>query len=301
MSDWRGVSEFVAVVESASFTGAAKRLGLSVAQVSRQVSDLENRLGAKLFYRTTRKVTVTEIAAVYYQHCRSVLDGLADAERAISDLQSSPRGKIKLTAPITYGEESVMPLVNDFVKLYPQLEIDCQLSNHTVDILAESYDLAIRVGSLPDSSMMAKKLSSRRRYVCASPEYLSRYGMPHTLTELDGHNCLTGASEYWRFHENGKLRNVRVAGNIHCNSGYALVDAAVKGLGIIQLPDYYVQSYLERGELLTLLEGYQEPEEGIWALYPHNRHLSPKLKLLLKYLADKLPDSLRKVGVTAAR
>ena len=148
---------------------------------------------------------------------------------------------------------------------------------------------------------MAKKLSSRRRYVCASPEYLSRYGMPHTLTELDGHNCLTGASEYWRFHENGKLRNVRVTGNIHCNSGYALVDAAVKGLGIIQLPDYYVQSYLERGELLTLLEGYQEPEEGIWALYPHNRHLSPKLKLLLKYLADKLPDSLRKVGVTAAR
>jgi DNA-binding transcriptional LysR family regulator len=136
--------------------------------------------------------------------------------------------------------------------------------------------------------MMAKKLSHRTNFVCASPSYIDQYGMPYSLTELSKHNCLLGTLDYWHFKELGKDRNVRVVGKIRYNSGYSLVDAALKGLGVVQLPDYYVNKHLESGELITLLDNYREPEEGIWAVYPHNRHLSPKIRLLVDYLAERL-------------
>lgn len=288
MSDWSGVSEFVAVAETESFTAAAKRLGISTAQVSRQVSALEERLSAKLFYRTTRKVSVTEVGGIYYQHCRQVMDGLADAERAISNLQSTPKGKLKITAPITYGERSVAPLVNDFVIQYPELEVQLVLSNQQIDLIDEGFDLAIRLGQLGDSSMIGKRLATRKQYVCAAPEYLSAFGAPHTLSELDRHNCLSGTLDYWRFQEKGKARNIRVKGNFSCNSGPVLVDAALKGVGIVQLPDYYVQEYINQGELIELLPNYREPDDAVWALYPQNRHLSPKVRMLVDYLAKEL-------------
>lgn len=288
MFNWEGVSEFVAVAETESFTAAAKRLGISTAQVSRQVSALETRLTTKLFYRTTRKVSVTEAGNVYYQHCRQVLDGLDEAERAITNLQSTPTGKLKITAPVTYGERSIAPLVNDFVIKYPDLEVLLQLTNQKMDLVNEGFDLAIRLGKLDDSSMMAKRLASRTQYVCASPDYLSAFGVPHSLSELDRHNCLQGTLDYWRFQEKGKARNIRVKGSISCNSGRALVDAALKGIGIVQLPDYYVVPYIEDGQLVSLLEQNREPDEGVWALYPHNRHLSPKVRLLLDYLDKEL-------------
>lgn len=288
MFNWEGVSEFVAVAEAESFTKAAKRLGISTAQVSRQVSALETRMATKLFHRTTRKVSVTEVGRIYYQHCRQVLDGLEEAERAITNLQSTPRGLLKITAPVTYGERTLAPLVNDFIAKYPELEVKVSLTNQKVDLIDEGYDLAIRLGQLEDSSMMAKRLGSRTQYVCASPDYVSTFGIPHSLSELEQHNCLLGTLDYWRFQENGKTRNVRVKGNLSCNSGHALVDAAIKGIGIIQLPDYYVLPYLEDGQLIPLLEQNRQPDEGIWALYPHNRHLSPKVRMLLDYLSEAL-------------
>lgn len=288
MSDWSGVSEFVAVAETESFTAAAKRLGISTAQVSRQVSALEERLSAKLFYRTTRKVSVTEVGGIYYQHCRQVMDGLADAERAITNLQSTPKGKLKITAPITYGERSVAPLVNDFVTQYPELEVQLVLSNQQIDLIDEGFDLAIRLGQLGDSTMIGKRLATRKQYVCAAPEYLSAFGAPHTLSELDRHNCLSGTLDYWRFQEKGKARNIRVKGNFSCNSGPVLVDAALKGMGIVQLPDYYVQEYINQGQLIELLPNYREPDDAVWALYPQNRHLSPKVRMLVDYLAKEL-------------
>jgi len=291
MSDWSGVSEFVAVAETESFTAAAKRLGISTAQVSRQISALEERLSAKLFYRTTRKVSVTEVGGIYYQHCRQVMDGLADAERAITNLQSTPKGKLKITAPITYGERSVAPLVNDFVTQYPELEVQLVLSNQQIDLIDEGFDLAIRLGQLGDSSMIGKRLATRKQYVCAAPEYLSAFGAPHTLSELDRHNCLSGTLDYWRFQEKGKARNIRVKGNFSCNSGPVLVDAALKGVGIVQLPDYYVQEYINQGQLIEVLPNYREPDDAVWALYPQNRHLSPKVRMLVDYLAKELAVS----------
>jgi DNA-binding transcriptional LysR family regulator len=288
MLSWEGVSEFVAVAEAKSFTAAANSLGISTAQVSRQIGALEARLNTKLFYRTTRKVSITETGQVYYNHCRQVIDGLAEAERAIADLHQSPKGRLNLTAPVTFGENRIAPLVNDFVQCYPDLEVNLRLTNQLIDLVAESYDLAIRLGELEDSSMMAKRLASRRHYTCAAPEYLAAHGTPRSLSDLDAHNCLQGTLSYWRFQEKATTRHIRVKGNLRCNSGAALVDAALKNLGIIQLPDYYVEAELQAGRLISVLDEYRAPDDGIWAIYPQNRHLSPKVRLLLDHLGKGL-------------
>lgn len=288
MMKWDGITEFVYVAEYESFTRAAKEMAISTAQVSRQVSALEKRLNIKLLYRTTRNVSLTEEGRVYYQHCRSILDSLDAAEQAVSNLSLKPQGMIRLTAPVTYGEQQLLPLVNDFMVQYSDIEVSAFLSNQNIDLVEGGYDLAIRIGKLSDSTMMAKKLSHRTNFVCASPSYIDQYGMPHSLTELSKHNCLLGTLDYWHFKGLGKDRNIRVAGKVRYNSGYSLVDAALKGLGVVQLPDYYVNKHLASGELITLLDNYREPEEGIWAVYPHNRHLSPKIRLLVDYLAERL-------------
>ncbi|MEO7937555.1 MAG: LysR substrate-binding domain-containing protein [Burkholderiaceae bacterium] len=281
----------MAVAETESFTQAAKRLGISTAQVSRQVSALELRLATKLFHRTTRKVSVTEAGQIYFQHCRQVLDSLEEAERTITNLQSAPRGKLRITAPVTYGEKTIAPLVNDFVLRYPELEVELNLTNRTLDLVAEGYDVAVRMGALASSTLMATRLATRTQYVCASPQYLASRGSPHSLSELENHNCLQGNQEHWRFQENSQTRSLRIKGNIICGSGWALLDAALKGVGIVQLPDYYVQPHLDSGQLIALLTQYQQPKEGIWAVYPHNRHLSPKVRFLLDHLRQGLESS----------
>ena len=281
---WEGISEFVNVAETESFTQASKKLAISTAQVSRQVNALEKRLNIKLLYRTTRKVSLTEEGQIFYQHCRGVLDGLNAAERAITNLQSTPQGKIKLTAPVTYGEQHILPLINNFMKKYQDIEVTAYLTNQQLDLINENFDLAIRLGKLSDSSMMAKKLAKRTNYVCASPAYLDKYGIPHSLSELNKHNCLLGTREYWHFSDSGKEKNIRVKGNLRCNSGFSLVDAALKGLGIVQLPDYYIKDHLAKGSLISVLDNYKAPDEGIWAVYPQNRHLSPKIRLLVEHL-----------------
>jgi DNA-binding transcriptional LysR family regulator len=285
---WDGISEFVYVAENESFTLASKKMVISTAQVSRQISALEKRLNVKLFYRTTRKVSLTEEGRVFYQHCRSVLDGLDAAERAITNLQSKPQGKIKLTAPVAYGEKQILPLVNNFIKQYSDVEVSAYLSNRQIDIVEEGYDLAIRLGKLSDSTMMAKKLGKRTNYLCASPQYLEKQGVPHSISELSQHSCLLGTLDYWHFRESDREKSIRVTGRLRYNNGYSLMDAALKGLGIVQLPDYYVQQRIESGELVTLLDNYRAPDEGIWAIYPQNRHLSPKIRLLVDYLAEQL-------------
>jgi DNA-binding transcriptional LysR family regulator len=289
MQVWDGVSEFVAVAETESFTAAAKRLGLSTAQISRQVAALERRLDTKLLYRTTRKVSLTEEGYLYYRHCRQVLDGLDEAERALSSLKDTPQGLLKLTAPVAYGEKYILPIVNDFMLNYPSVEIDIELTNRQVNLVDAGIDLAIRIGKLVDSSLVAKRISQRINYVCASADYLKRYGEPHTLSELSQHNCLMGNYDYWRFVEQGQERQVKIRGTLRCNTGHGLRDAVLKGIGIAQLPNYYISQDLKSGALLPLLNAYQEPNEGVWALYPQNRHLSPKVKLMVDFLALQLP------------
>lgn len=288
MFGWEGVCEFVSVAEQGGFTAAARKLGVSVAQVSRQVAQLEDRLQAKLLLRTTRQVRLTELGDIYYRHCRQLLDNLYEAELAVGRHQAEPQGTLRITAPVSYGESRIAPLVNDFMLRYPQLEVTLTLTNQLLDLVHDGFDLAIRLGHLKDSTLIARKLAERIPYVCASPAYAARHGVPLSLPELAQHSCLVGNSDEWHFTLQGQPHTLRVQGQLHCNSGHALLDAALKGIGIIQLPDYYVYPHLANGELLELFPECRAPAEGIWALYPQNRHLSPKVRLLVDYLAEQL-------------
>lgn len=286
--NFNGISEFVSVAELESFTKAAQRIQQSTAHVSRSISALEQRLNIKLLYRTTRKVSLTQEGKLFYQHCRSILDSLDEAEQVVTQLQRKPKGKIKLTAPVTYGEQRILPLVNDFLAIHQDIEISAHITNQQIDLVEQGYDLAIRLGHLPDSTLMAKKLGQRKHYLCAAPSYIDKFGQPHSISELKNHNCLLGTLDYWRFKSNTGEKTIRVKGSIQYNSGISLVDAALKGLGLVQLPDYYVEAYIQRGQLVSLLAQHQEPDDGIWAIYPQNRHLSPKIRALVDYLDHHL-------------
>lgn len=276
MTIWDGIHEFINVVETESFTAAAKRMDVSVAHISRHINQLEDRLGTKLLYRTTRKLRLTEVGQVYYQHARKALFDLQEAEQAVMALEGRPIGKLRLTAPVYYGEYFLAPLVNDFLRQYPDLHLELRLTNQTIDLVKEGYDLAIRLGTLDSSSLMCRKLARRTQYLCASPDYLARYGTPQTIDDLAAHRCLGGSIDHWRFIDDGKTRNWRVGSAWSCNSGLALRDAALKGLGVVQLPDYYVEAALQDGTLQSLLEPYRLPDDGIWVVYPNNRHCRPK-------------------------
>ncbi|EKO3437222.1 LysR family transcriptional regulator [Vibrio fluvialis] len=288
MASWEGVSEFVAVAETSSFTQAAKRLVTSVANVSRRIALLEERLGVKLLLRTTRKVSLTEAGQVYYQQCRALLEGLDQAELTVTQMQQTPRGKLKVTAPVTYGEQKIAPLLNGFLLQHPKLELELVLTNQKLDLIEQGVDVAVRLGQLDDSSFIARRLSNRHLYVCATPDYLAQCGTPHTLSELTKHSCLVGTYDHWRFKENQQSRSIRVKGRLSCSSGVVLLDAVLKGMGLAQLPDYYVEEHLLSGRLVEVLPSYRDDREGVWALYPQNRHLSPKVRLLVDYLAQHL-------------
>lgn len=288
MKHWIGISEFVAVAELQSFTKAAKQLGISVAQVSRNIAELEATLAIKLLYRSTRSVSLTEEGLLYLQHCRHLVASLEEANRTLANLKATPRGQIKLTAPVFYGETRIAPLLHDFMQQYPDTELDLQLTNNKLDLVQGGFDLAIRLGTLESSSLIARKLASRTQYVVASPAYLAQHGTPQNLADLTQHQCLTGTVAQWRFMQQGKLVQFKPQGRIVCNSGVALMDAALKGLGLVQLPDYYVGNKLQSGELVAVLNQLRQPDDGIWAIYPQNRHLSAKVRVLVDYLAAKL-------------
>lgn len=288
MDNWLGINEFVAVVETQSFTQAAQQLNTSVAQVSRKVASLEQRLNSKLLLRTTRKITVTEVGAHYYQHCQHLVEGLKQADLALLALDDEPMGTLTVTAPITYGEQVIAPLLNEFMLDYPALKLQLILSNQSLDLLSENIDVAIRIGALPDSSMMANKLTTRQLHLCASPAYIARHGMPADLTDLQAHNCLIGSVAMWTFKDQGRERKLRVEGNMSCNSGVALLDAALKGIGVVQLPDHYVQTALQTGQLVPCLAQHNPAPQPISAVYANNRYLSVKVKRLLAFLNERL-------------
>ncbi|SNY51021.1 transcriptional regulator, LysR family [Arsukibacterium tuosuense] len=288
MKQWTGISEFVAVAEQHSFTKAAKQLGISVAQVSRNIAELEQQLAIKLLYRTTRNVNLTEEGQLYLQHCRHLVSSLEEANRTLANLKATPRGLIKLTAPVFYGETRIAPLLHDFLQLYPDTELDLQLSNNKLDLIQGGFDLAIRLGTLESSSLIARKLASRTQYVVASPAYLAANGTPTSIAELAQHQCLTGTVTQWRFMQQGKILQFKPQGRVICNSGVALLDAALKDLGLVQLPDYYVSEKLQSGELVAVLNDLRQPDDGIWAIYPQNRHLSAKVRVLVDFLTAKL-------------
>ena len=288
---WHGMDEFVAVATCGSFAQAAKILQVPTSTVSRAVARLEEQVRAQLFYRTTRKVVLTDNGRLFVEHCRRII---AEREEAFAALSANgePGGELRITCSTALGERFVAPIVQDFCAAWPQLSVTLDLSNRIVDMIAEGYDLAIRTGDLTDSRMVRTRIAGRRLYSCASPDYLARAGKPERIEDLDAHNCLAGSAAHWHFSVEGADRIVRPRGRWRCNSGEAVARAALAGMGICQLPDFYVLRPLASGALVEILPEYRRPEEPIWAVYPERRHLMPKVRLLVDSLKERLGPAL---------
>lgn len=297
MSRWDGFEAFVHVVDQGSFSKAAQHMNVSKSFVSRHVTELENRLGAQLLNRTTRTITLTEVGKSFYTRCREILSGLQEAEHAVFDMQERPRGTLKMTAAGAFGETYVVPIAVDFMKLNPEVHIDISFTNRNIDLVAEGYDLAIRFGVLKDSSLIARRIATRKLHVVGSPEYFRQHGQPQCIQDLKGHNCLAGALNIWRFSEKGIQGHteMKIEGNWRSNNARALLEAARMGLGLSQMPAAYVQEDLEQGTLISVLDDYQPRDLGVWAVYPSSRHLSTKVR----YFIDFLVESLDKETVSA--
>jgi len=291
MQHWDRIEAFVEVVRQGSFAAAARQLRVSVSHVSRLVARLETQLNTQLLYRTTRQLKLTDAGEVYYDHCGHLYDGFQEALSAIGDYQHRPSGELRVTCATTFGEKFIAPLVNDFLCLHPQLAVQLKLSNRPVDIIREGFDIAIRTGALPDSSLIARKLCPRREYVVGSAAYFQHHPRPVTPEDLHHHNCLAGSADHWNFDINGQHRHQQVQGNWRGNSGLALMDAVSKGLGLAQLPDYYVEDQLARGELVSVLDDYACLHTAVWIIYPRHRHLSPKVRQFVDFLVDNFQQA----------
>lgn len=284
--NWRGVDE--AVADAGSFTAAAEMLNTTVASVSRRISELEDRLGVKLFTRTTRHVSLNPDGETYLAQCRDALRMLNAAEDELSDRQAGLTGQIRMTAAVEFGERVIAPAISTFQLLHPEVSIDLDLSNDRFDLIEGKYDLAVRLGEFPDSSLIARKIGERRLLACAAPDYLKRFGHPNDPAELRNHNCLRGSARQWRFLHGSALKSQYITGNSRCNSGVAITGMVLRGLGIAQLPDYYVEQHFPNGKLVPVLPSFEPEPEGIWIVRPDNRFVPRRVRELINVLTQEM-------------
>ena len=280
---------FSRVVETGSFSEAARRLGLSKSQVSKLVAALEERLGAQLLHRTTRKLSLTEIGRSFYERCAQIVREADEAERVISHAQASPQGLLRVNAPMSFGQLALAPAVSLFLARHPELRVELVLDDRRLDAIEGSFDVTIRLAvRLPDSSLVARRVGALRVVVCGSPDYLARRGVPATPDELAAHDCLVYANrERWQFQGAAGERAVSVSGRLLANNGEALREAARAGLGLAQLPSFIVGAELAAGELWPVLEAFEDPRAAIWALYSPTRHRAAKVKAFVDFLAER--------------
>jgi DNA-binding transcriptional LysR family regulator len=281
---------FVAVVECESFTLAGVRLKLSKAVASKYVAQLEDHLGTRLLNRTTRRLSLTESGAAYYERCVQILADVDEAEQAAGMLTAVPRGVLRVAMPVSYGTLRIAPLLTEYLQRYPEVRLDLSLADRRVDLIEEGYDLAIRIGSLPESGLIARKLAIDRIVLCASPAYLATRGTPQTPADLKDHACLNysyaSSGDEWSFGE--QALGVRVDGPLRANNGDLLRLAALDGAGLIWQPHFIVGEDVRAGRLVEVMQEQSINALGIYALYPSRKHLSAKVRTFVDYLADCL-------------
>jgi DNA-binding transcriptional LysR family regulator len=286
------IEAFVQVAETNSFSEAARRLRTSKSVISRQVSSLEAELGARLFHRTTRSLTLTEAGQGYLGRVGRILADLEEANLAVTQLQSAPRGLLRINAPMSFGFLHLAPALPDFMARYPEVELDVSMTDRFVDLIDEGFDLAVRIAALQDSSLIARRLAPIRLAVCASPDYLKRHGTPYTPQDLHQHSCIVNSNipsaHDWKFlGADGKPISVKVESKIAINNGDALRVAALGGLGLTILPSFIVGRDLQAGTLVSVLSDYLAQPLGLHAVYSHTRHLSPKVRAFVDFLAER--------------
>ncbi|HUJ74021.1 MAG TPA: LysR family transcriptional regulator [bacterium] len=292
MNSLGDIALFIKVVESKSFTAAAPELGMTPSAVSKRISRLEDRLGAQLLNRTTRRIGLTEEGAAFYERTARIMTEVEEAESAVSSLRKGPRGLLRVSVPVILGQMHFAPAVPGFLRQYPDLQLELIFNDRYVDLIEEGMDLAVRIDRLPDSSLVARRLAPNRRVVCGSPAYFEQHGVPATPHDLVHHNCLTYAAQYphkeW-FFDTGKGRHaVQVKGNFQTNNAEALRAAALGGLGLALLPTFIVGADLQKGLLLPVLQRHVSSDTAIFAVYPQHRHQSPKVRAFVDYMTAHL-------------
>ena len=286
---------FVATVDAHNFTAAAKRLALSKQFVSRRVMALEEALGVQLLIRNTRKLAVTELGQEFYERARRILGEVEDAEQAMSLRRAGPRGLLRVSAPMSFGMMHLSPLVASFLREHADVRFDMELSDRTVDVVGEGFDMAIRIGALPDSTLIAQKLVDVRMVVCCSPGYVRRRGAPVVPADLARHSCLLyghGGVVSWDFVVDGVSKGVEVNGPLRANNGELIRDAAVAGLGIVRLPDFIVADAVGSGLLVTVLEEFLPSAATVYAVYPQHRQSSVSIRVFVEFLRESLRKRL---------
>lgn len=292
MDIFSSIPIFTSVVEQGSFSEAARRLGINKSAVSKRISALENHLGVKLIQRTTRRLHLTEAGQQYYDYVSQAQHMITQAEDAIASLQGAPRGQLKISLPMVFGQQHIAPLLSEFVVRYPEIKLDVSLDDKVVDLLEAGLDMVIRVGALPDSSLVAVKLSKCRSILCASPQYLARHGVSEDIRDLKEHNCLfysyfRSGVEWSLDGPEGPVR-IKPTGNIQVNNSAVIKRLLLDDLGIAQMPRFLVEQELHKGLLIPILTQYKLPDHGIYALYSQRTHMPAKLRVFIDYLKEKL-------------
>ncbi len=283
---------FTRVMETESFSEAARQLGLAPSSVSRRIGVLEDELGVRLLNRTTRRLSATEAGLIYDERCVGILDDAEAARYAVSDLEATPKGTLRVTVPISFGRFHVATALPEFFARYPSVQVDMSASDNIVDLIAEGFDLAIRTGDFEDSNLIARRLAPAHRVICASPSYLERNGVPQSPADLADHDCVTfeyhSSGKIWRFEGPEGAVKVQVSGTLHTNNGEILHAAALGGVGFALLPTWQAGSDIQAGALKPVLGDYRiDPSNSIYALYPHNRHLAPKVRAFVDFLGGR--------------
>ncbi|WP_179400862.1 LysR family transcriptional regulator [Burkholderia guangdongensis] len=286
---------FVATVETGSLTAAADKLLLSKQFVSRRIMALEASLGVRLLVRNTRKLAITELGHEFHVRALRILAEIEDAEQAMSESRTALRGTLKVSAPMSFGVSHVSPLIAAFLAEHPAVRLNLELSDRHVDLIGEGYDVALRIGPLPDSTLIARRIGGLRMIACASPAYLSAHGAPATPADLHRHACLLYGQEGragWEFQIDGAHRTFDVSGPLVANNGDAVRDAAVAGLGIALLPEFIVEAALRSGALAPILDAYAPPPLPLNAVYPQHRQSQATCRAFIAFVEERLAARL---------
>ena len=293
MESLSDIAVFVQVVRDGSFTKAADRLELSRSVVSKYVTRLEEKLGARLLNRTTRRLSLTEAGRIFYERSRLGLEEIEEAKAAVSRLQGKPRGVLRVNSPMSFGILHVAPLLSEFLTEYPEISIDMNLDDRKVDVIEEGFDVSIRITDLPDSSLVARRLGPCRHAIVAAPSYLKKHGVPKVPDDLRDHNVIAyqyqeSATDWHFLGPDKKQITVPVSGSIQMNNSLALREALLGGVGITRTPTFVVGDDVAAGRLITLLPNYEILEVSIYLVYPQRRHLSPKIRAFVDFLAARI-------------
>lgn len=293
MDNERALRLFVKVVEANSISQGGARLNIPQSSASRMILQLEERLGARLLQRSTRKLTLTEAGEIYFERASRIVTELDEAAEAIRDLNAAPTGFLRVSAPSAFGRLCIAPLLAEFRASYPDISIGLSLSDNVVDMIAQGYDVAIRMGALPDSNLIASRLAGGVSIVCASPDYIRARGMPVSPEDLRHHNCLqfrtNPGQNTWRFQVQEKIYNIQVSGSLFADSGDALLSAAVSNLGVCSLPQWLLQTHLDSGALLPILTEYRVKNDvtPIQAISGYRQHIPAKQRVFISFLREK--------------